>query len=86
MSNEGTMVSGSVIVDSKPSILTNKLLLVDAASTIRNISSKYRHELDRYNNRLELLKSPIFLEPVHYSGEKEYHGRYYKEKYYDKKN
>jgi len=86
MSNKGTMVSGNVIVDSKPSIFMDKLLLVDAASKIHKISSKYRRKLDRYNKRLELLKSPIFIEPIHYSGEKEYHGRYHKERYYDDKS
>lgn len=83
MQNESA-VSKAVLVDStKDSIVEQKLLLIGAADKLNGISSAYRKELQKYNKRLELLESPIFICPTHKSGGKQYHSRYIKERYWD---
>jgi hypothetical protein len=59
------------------------VLVIGGKSIVDRLQTQFLRDLEKYNKRLELLKSPIRLCDKHKSNGKEYHGRYFKERYYD---
>ena len=61
----------------------HKLVVFEGAKIVRGHYEYYGRELKKYNKQLELLDDRFFVVDRHVSGNKTYHGRYIRERYYD---
>lgn len=61
----------------------SRLLVIDGAEVIEEISSRYERKLKKWHKRMKLLEDPIFPRAKHCSNGKEYHGRYFYERVWD---
>lgn len=62
---------------------TRKLVIFEGAKIVRKHYEHYGRDLRKYNNRLQLLDDRFFIVDKHVSGNKTYHGRYFRMRYYD---
>ena len=69
--------------DSKTVKKIRQLVIFEGAHIVRKHYEHYGKELRKYNKRLKLLDDRFFLVDRHVSGTKTYHGRYFRERYYD---
>jgi len=60
-----------------------RLIIFDGAQIVRKHYEHYGKELKKYNRRLKILDDRFFVVDKHVSGNKTYHGRYIRERYYD---
>lgn len=62
------------------------VLVVGGRAIVERLEKLFLRDLTTFNRRVELLKSPVQLCNKHKSNGKEYHGRYFKERYWCEKD
>lgn len=78
-------MSAQTIVRREPKTVqkNRKLVIFEGAKVVITRYRHYGRELKKYNKRLELLDDRFFIVDKHVSGDKTYHGRYFRMRYYD---
>lgn len=77
-------MSTHTVIRQESELIRQRMLVVfNGAGIIRRHYDHYSRELKKYNNRLRLLDDRFFMVDRHVSGNKTYHGRYFRMRYWD---